>query len=51
MEHVDFKSWKVAMNSKMEIVNSNKVLDLVDALNRIKPIKYKCIYKRKIGGR
>ncbi|KAH9666169.1 hypothetical protein KPL70_020543 [Citrus sinensis] len=45
----DVKFWKKAMNQEMESVYSNKVWELVEAPNGVKPIDCKWIYKRKRG--
>ncbi|KAH9792396.1 hypothetical protein KPL71_004098 [Citrus sinensis] len=45
----DVKFWKKAMNQEMESVYSNKVWELVEAPNGVKPIGCKWIYKRKRG--
>ncbi|KAH9697829.1 hypothetical protein KPL71_023776 [Citrus sinensis] len=45
----DVKFWKKAMNQEMESLYSNKVWELVEAPNGVKPIGCKWIYKRKKG--
>ncbi|KAH9751450.1 hypothetical protein KPL71_014302 [Citrus sinensis] len=45
----DVKFWKKAMNQEMESVYSNKVWELIEAPNGVKPIGCKWIYKRKRG--
>ncbi|KAH9656854.1 hypothetical protein KPL70_022837 [Citrus sinensis] len=45
--YVEF--WKKAMNQEMESMYSNKVWELVEAPNGVKPIGCKWIYKRKRG--
>ncbi|KAH9734849.1 Integrase catalytic domain-containing protein [Citrus sinensis] len=45
----DVEFWKKAMNQEMESVYSNKVWELVEAPNGVKPIGCKWIYKRKKG--
>ncbi|KAH9658261.1 hypothetical protein KPL70_023419 [Citrus sinensis] len=45
----DVKFWKKAMNQEMESVYSNKVWELVEAPNGVKPMDCKWIYKRKRG--
>ncbi|XP_022880808.1 uncharacterized protein LOC111398087 [Olea europaea var. sylvestris] len=49
MEDVDFESWKLAMNSEIKSMYSNKVWNLVNAPNGVKPIGCKWVYKRKRG--
>ena len=49
MGDVDATLWKKAMNVKMESMGSNKVWELVDLPEGIKPIGYKWVYKRKRG--
>ncbi|KAH9697541.1 hypothetical protein KPL71_023649 [Citrus sinensis] len=43
----DVEFWKKAMNQEMESMYSNKVWELVEAPNGVKPIGCKWIYKRK----
>ncbi|KAH9704345.1 hypothetical protein KPL70_011418 [Citrus sinensis] len=45
----DVEFWKKAMNQEMESMYSNKVWELVEAPNGVKPIGCKWIYKRKRG--
>ncbi|KAH9779716.1 hypothetical protein KPL71_007813 [Citrus sinensis] len=45
----DVEFWKKAMNQEMESMYSNKVWELVEAPNGVKPIRCKWIYKRKRG--
>ncbi|KAK9187740.1 hypothetical protein WN944_019139 [Citrus x changshan-huyou] len=45
----DVEFWKKAMNQEMESMYSNKVWELVEAPNGVKPIGCKWIYKRKSG--
>ena len=45
----DVTLWQKAMNTKMESMYSNQVWSLVEAPNGVKPIGYKCVYKRKRG--
>ncbi|KAH9725006.1 Integrase catalytic domain-containing protein [Citrus sinensis] len=45
----DVEFWKMAMNQEMKSMYSNKVWELVEAPNGIKPIRCKWIYKRKRG--
>ncbi|KAH9769114.1 hypothetical protein KPL71_011873 [Citrus sinensis] len=45
----DVKFWKKAMNQEMESMYSNKIWELVEAPNGVKPIGCKWIYKRKRG--
>ncbi|KAH9780527.1 hypothetical protein KPL71_008114 [Citrus sinensis] len=45
----DVEFWKKAMNQEMESMYSNKVRELVEAPNEVKPIECKWIYKRKRG--
>ena len=49
MEDVDANRWKKAMNIEMESMGSNKVWELEDLPERIKPIGCKWVYKRKRG--
>ncbi|KAL5545175.1 hypothetical protein UlMin_008959 [Ulmus minor] len=49
MGDVDATLWKKAMNVEMESMGSNKVWELVDLPEGIKPIGCKWIYKRKRG--
>lgn len=49
MGDVDKNLWKKAMNVEMELMGSNKVWELVDLLEGIKPIGRKWVYKRKRG--
>ena len=44
---VDGKSWKRAMKNEMDSMESNKVWELVDLPDGIKPIGCKWVYKRK----
>ncbi|KAH9769014.1 hypothetical protein KPL71_011831 [Citrus sinensis] len=45
----DVEFWKKAMNQEIESMYSNKVWELVEAPNGVKPIGCKWIYKRKRG--
>ncbi|KAH9801407.1 hypothetical protein KPL71_001014 [Citrus sinensis] len=45
----DVEFWKKAMNQEMDSMYSNKVWELVEAPNGVKPIGCKWIYKRKRG--
>ncbi|KAH9752611.1 hypothetical protein KPL71_014762 [Citrus sinensis] len=45
----DVEFWKKAINQEMESMYSNKVWELVEAPNEVKPIGCKWIYKRKRG--
>ncbi|KAH9697148.1 hypothetical protein KPL71_023495 [Citrus sinensis] len=45
----DVEFWKKAMNQEMESMYSNKVWELVEPPNGVKPIGCKWIYKRKRG--
>ena len=45
----DVEFWKTAMNQEIESMYSNKVWELVEAPNGVKPIGCKWIYKRKRG--
>ena len=47
MGNVDATLWKKAMNVEMESMDSNKVWELVDLPEGIKPIRCKWVYKRK----
>ena len=47
MKDVDAKLWKKAMNSELDSMKSNKVWELVDLPEGIKPIGCKWVYKRK----
>ena len=47
MGDVDAILWKKAMNVEMESMGSNKVWELVDLPEGIKPIGCKWVYKRK----
>ncbi|KAL5582278.1 hypothetical protein UlMin_014720 [Ulmus minor] len=49
MGDVDATLWKKAMNVEMESMGSNKVWELVDLPEGIKPIGCKWVYKRKRG--
>ncbi|KAH9780743.1 hypothetical protein KPL71_008200 [Citrus sinensis] len=45
----DVEFWKKAMNQEIESMYSNNVWELVEALNGVKPIGCKWIYKRERG--
>ena len=49
MGDVNASLWKKAMNIEMDLMGSNKVWELVDLPERIKPIGCKWVYKRKRG--
>ena len=46
---IDSGKWQEAINSEMDSMYSNKVCNLVDALEGIVPIGCKWIFKKKIG--
>ena len=49
MSSVDSEKWHSAMKSEMESMYTNQVRTLVQALEGVKPIGCKWVYKRKIG--
>ena len=49
LEDIDAQEWKKAMKREMESMYSNKVWQLVEAHEGIKPIGCKWVYKRKRG--
>ena len=49
MKDVDSKAWQEGMNLEMESMYSNKIWELMDLLEGVKPIGCKWIYKRKRG--
>ena len=49
MNDIDAYHWIKAMKSELDSMYSNQVQDLVKALNGIKPVGCKWVYKRKRG--
>ena len=49
MNDIDVHHWVKTMKSELDSMYSNQVWDLVKAPNAIKPVGYKCVYKRKRG--
>ena len=47
MSDVDAHIWQKAMETKLEFIHSNQVWELIESPERIKPIRCKCVYKRK----
>ena len=49
MNDIDAHHWVKAMKSELDSLYSNQIWDLVKALNGIKPVGCKWVYKRKRG--
>ena len=49
MSDVDVHLWKKAIKVELESIYSNQVWELIEALEGIKPIWCKCVYKRNRG--
>ena len=49
MNDIDAHHWVKAMKSELDSMYSNQIWDLVKALNGIKPVGCKWVYKRKRG--
>ena len=49
MVDVDSAHWVKAIKAELASMDSNQVCDLVEAPSNIKPIRCKCVYKRKRG--
>ena len=49
MSNIDSEKWLNAMKSEIDSIHSNNVWTLVDPLEGILSIRYKWIYKKKIG--